>query len=164
MRSPNVMPVLVAVIAISVAVVSRVEAQAKGSAIPKCEPRKLLVAGANGQLECASLADVLKAQDCTGVLTFSSSDGLKCLRPSTTSWNAELLLPDCSSGLALLSDGFGRWKCVEKKELLPQCSSGEALVSEGSSGFRCTELLPRCSSGEELESEGSGRWRSRRRN
>jgi hypothetical protein len=164
MRPTNLVPLLVAIIAVPIAVVSRVEAQTKGGGVPKCEPKKLLVAGANGQLECASLNEVLKAQDCTGVLTFSNGDGLKCLKPSTTSWSAELLLPDCSAGLVLLSDGFGRWKCVEKKELLPQCSTGEVLVSEGSSGFRCSELLPRCSSGEELESEGSGRWRCRRRN
>jgi hypothetical protein len=163
MRAPNLVPIVVAIVAVSVAVVSRVEAQTKGQSLPKCEPGRLLVTGANGQLECSTLSGVLRSMDCTGVLVMSS-DGLTCKKPSTTSWNAELFLPDCSSGLVLLSDGFGRWKCVEKRELLPDCSSGEVLLSEGSGRFRCTELLPRCSSGEELESEGGGRWRCRRRN
>lgn len=163
MRSPNLVPLLVAVIATAAALVSRVEAQSKPAGLPKCDGKKLIVSN-NGQFECASLNEVLKAIDCNGVLRFSSSDGLRCAKATSNSWGAELLLPDCSSGTVLQSEGFGRWKCVEPKELLPSCSSGEVLVSEGSGRFRCHELLPRCSSGEELESEGGDRWRCRRRN
>lgn len=160
----RLIPTVVTVIAVLVALVSRVEAQGKTAALPKCEAHKLLVSAADGQFMCASLEDVLSATGCAGVLRYTRSDGLKCLKGSSSSWGAELLLPECSSGALLVSEGFGRWKCVEKRELFPECSSGESMVSEGGGRWKCTELIPRCSSGEELESEGGGRWRCKRRN
>lgn len=154
-------PLLVAVAALIV-VGARVEAQGKG--LPKCEGRKPLLVGANGQYECAGLEDLLRSMDCSGVLKFTPGDGLKCLKAPSAFSGAELLLPECSSNTLLVSDGWGRWKCVERRELLPDCSSGEQLVSEGSGRWRCAPGLPQCSSGEELESEGGNRWRCRRRN
>lgn len=150
--------------ALALGALPTVEAQSRPPALPKCEPRRMLVTSSSGQWECATLEELLSARGCSGVLQYTSSDGLKCLRPESSSSVAELLLPTCSSGLLLASEGFGRWRCIERRELMPDCSSNETLVSEGSGRWRCAESLPRCSSGEELESEGSGRWRCRRRN
>lgn len=98
-----------------------------------------------------------------GALLVSTGDGYTCrsaeafLKAHRTSWSGENLLPECSSGALLESDGFGRWRCIDKSTLMPRCSSGDALRSEGSSGWRCEHAtpLPSCSSGEVLISTGS---------
>ncbi len=110
--------------------------------LPKCEQGALLVSTGDGYA-CKRLAEVFKAAR------------------STSSWGAEFVLPECSSGQLLESEGFGRWKCVDRASLFPSCSSGETLRSEGSSGWRCTQLqvFPQCSSGEMLVGAGGRDFR-----
>ena len=104
-----------------------------------------------------------------GALLGSTGDGYACKRPeevfkaarTSNAWGAEYMLPDCSSDKLLESEGFGRWKCIDRSSLVPSCSTGETLRSEGSSGWRCTALqvFPQCSSGEMLVSAGGHDFR-----
>lgn len=125
-----------------------------------CSSGQLVVAEGEGRFACRPASRALQLAGCeSGDFVVAGASGeLRCERPSRTSWGARALLPECSSGASLVSEGFGRWRCVD--EVLPRCSSGESLVSEGSGRWRCAESpLPRCSSGEILVSEGGGRWR-----
>ncbi len=125
-----------------------------------CSAGQVVVAEGDGRFACRPPSRALQLAGCdAGDFVVSGSSGeLRCERPSRTSWGARALLPECSSGASLVSEGFGRWRCVD--EVMPRCSSGESLVSEGGGRWRCAEsALPRCSSGEILVSEGGGRWR-----
>lgn len=110
--------------------------------VPKCDAGELLVSTGDGYA-CKRLQDVFKAGR------------------ASAPWGAEYLLPECSSGQLLESEGFGRWKCVDRASLFPSCSSGETLRSEGSSGWRCTQaqVFPQCSSGEMLVGAGGRDFR-----
>lgn len=97
--------------------------------LPECRSGELLVS-TGSSYRCASLTSLLEKQRSSG-------------------WGAENVLPTCSSGNFLQSEGSGRWRCVEA-ERMPRCSSGDSLRSEGSSGWSCAEKavgLPSCSSG-----------------
>jgi hypothetical protein len=125
-----------------------------------CSDGDIIVAEGTRGFRCRSPRQALRIAGCNqgDFIVTDSSGELRCERASRTSWGARNLLPECSSGNHLESEGFGRWRCIESP--LPRCSSGEVLVSEGSGRWRCIESpLPRCSSGEVLVSEGSGRWR-----
>jgi len=105
--------------------------------LPKCPDGELLVSNGEGY-QCASFESLLEKHRGSG-------------------WGAKNVLPTCSSGEFLQSEGFGSWRCVEGG-LVPRCSSGERLRSEGSSGWRCAQGLPSCSSGQVLVAEGGGGW------
>ncbi|MEZ4393836.1 MAG: hypothetical protein R3A48_22415 [Polyangiales bacterium] len=125
-----------------------------------CSDGELVVADGSRGFRCRPIRQALRLAGCDrGDFIVADSGGeLRCEAPSRTPWGARHLLPECSSGSHLESEGFGRWRCAESA--LPRCSSGESLVSEGSGRWRCVEgPLPRCSSGEIAVSEGSGRWR-----
>lgn len=111
------------------------------SQLPQCRSGELIVATDQGY-RCASLESLMK--DMRG-----------------SSWGTEFVMPTCSSGQLLQSEGFGKWRCLDENKLLPRCSSGETLRSEGSSGWTC-ERQPSCSFGEVLVSEGGNSWRCRR--
>jgi hypothetical protein len=106
--------------------------------LPECPSGDLLVSTGAGY-RCATMQSLLEKQRASG-------------------WGAENVLPTCSTGEFLQSEGFGRWRCFEPQRLLPRCSSGETLVSEGSSGWRCERAPPSCSSGEVLVSQGGSSW------
>ncbi len=109
--------------------------------LPECRAGQLLVSTGSGY-QCASLASLLEKQRASG-------------------WGAENVLPTCSSGNFLQSEGSGRWRCVDAERIIPRCSSGDSLKSDGSSGWRCAEKavgLPSCSSGEVPVSQGGSSW------
>jgi hypothetical protein len=109
--------------------------------LPECASGDLIVSTGSGY-RCATLGALLEKQRGSG-------------------WGAENVLPTCSSGEFLQSEGFGKWRCLDPERLLPRCSSGEWLRSDGSSGWRCAEKppsLPSCSSGEVPISQGGGSW------
>ena len=112
--------------------------------LPKCEADALLVSTGEGYA-CKRLEEVLKSKRGSG-------------------WGVEFVLPECSSGQLLESEGFGRWKCADRSSPLPSCSSGETLRSEGSSGWKCERgpVLPQCSSGELLVGAGGRDFRCER--
>lgn len=102
-----------------------------------CNAGELVVAGSFGRFECRPPSRALQLSGCdAGDFVVAGRGGeLRCERPGSASHGIRGLLPECSSGEALLSEGFGRWRCVESP--LPRCSSGETLVSEGSGRWRC---------------------------
>ena len=91
-------------------------AVAPANSLPRCEAGELIVSTGDGYA-CKQVQEVLE-------------------RARGRSSNFQFVLPDCSSGQTLESEGFGRWKCVDRGMVLPSCSSGEVLRSEGSSGWR----------------------------
>ncbi len=108
--------------------------------MPQCDSGELLVSNGSG-FHCATLKSLLEKQR------------------ASASWGAENVLPSCSSGDFLQSEGFGRWRCHSPEKLLPSCSSGDTLRAEGSS-WRCASpsQLPSCSSGDVPVSQGGGSW------
>ena len=110
-------------------------------------------------LESASAQSSVLPADCEdGELVVARANGrLACERPR----EALGLITSCSVGDIVVVDSFNQLRCASAKSLLPTCSSGESLVSEGSSGWKCSQAgaLPSCSSGEMIVAEGSNRWR-----
>lgn len=92
-----------------------VDAQGRGLTIRgSCARGDVVVGGDSGELVCVA----------PGTLRFNSlpcDDGeflrtdtwgaLQCVGPSGFSSGARGLLPECSSGDTLVSEGFGRWRC-----------------------------------------------------
>ncbi|MBL8910475.1 MAG: hypothetical protein JNM17_07200 [Archangium sp.] len=116
--------------------------------LPECSDGQLIVSNGSSQgYRCASLNSLLEKQRASG-------------------WGAENVLPTCSSGEFLQSEGFGRWRCLDPEKLMPRCSSGDTLRSNGSSGWSCERRfeLPSCSSGEALVSSGGSSWSCQRLN
>lgn len=103
-----------------------------------CRDGEVVVSGGAGRFECVELGDLLRTRSCSSgdLVTVGAFGALECISPSRVDLGArERLLPDCSSGEALVSEGFGRWGCA--RGLLPDCSSGAVLVSEGFGRFGC---------------------------
>ncbi|MFO0626941.1 MAG: hypothetical protein U0325_15120 [Polyangiales bacterium] len=103
----------------------------------RCDAGELLVAGSFGRFECRSPSRALALAGCdAGDFVVAGHSGeLRCERPANASRGVRGLLPECSAGEVLVSEGFGRWRCVDSP--LPRCASGETLVSEGSGRWRC---------------------------
>lgn len=98
-----------------------------------------LVVYESGQFVCRSPRRALALSSCnSGDFVVWNGSELHCEHASSTSWGARNLLPDCSSGNHLVSEGFGRWRCVDN--ILPSCSSGEIMASEGSGRWRCAPM------------------------
>jgi hypothetical protein len=108
-----------------------------------CSSGALLVSQGGGNFSCVSPSRALQLSGCHDgdFVTMSSSGELACQGISSTTWSVKALLPNCSSGQVLQSEGFGSWRCVSPSSLntLPSCSSGETIVMDGGS-WRCTTL------------------------
>jgi hypothetical protein len=145
----------------------RGEAQSRAPSLPSdCSSGEFVVSRGGGEFRCVPGSEALRLSGCDAgdFVGMGSSGRMECISPSSTSWDVRGLLPDCSSGQMLVSEGFGRWRCTEAaRAAMPDCSSNEMAVSEGSGRWRCMSAprspIPECSSGETLVSEGYGRWR-----
>jgi hypothetical protein len=77
-----------------------------------CNRGDVLVYSGTNRTQCipAGRLELLQCreQDVVGTDTWGP---LRCTSPSTTSSGARGLLPECSSGETLVSEGFGRWRC-----------------------------------------------------
>lgn len=93
--------------------VHRAEAQTAPALPTSCSRGELVLYDGGGRFTCASVADALRLSGCSSgdFVTAASGGGLHCVRPSNVSWDVRGLLPDCSSGSTLVSEGFGRWRC-----------------------------------------------------
>jgi hypothetical protein len=100
----------------------------------------LVVAQGEDRFACVEPRAALALSGCHDgdFVTMDAFGRLRCQSISTSS-TTKALLPNCSSGQFLQSDGGGSWKCVPASSTMPSCSSGQILVSEGSSGWRCTD-------------------------
>lgn len=88
-------------------------AQQRGLSLSSsCSTGDLVVFDGSDRLRCIDPEDVeLRRCDSNEVLGTDSSGHVRCVGPSSTPWGAEGLLPSCSSGDTLVSEGFGRWRC-----------------------------------------------------
>ena len=103
-----------------------------------CTEGQLLAYGPNGRLTCRPAREVLQLAGCTaGDFVMAGPEGeLRCERPSSTLFGAPRdPLPRCPAGASLVSEGAGRWRCVESS--LPRCAEGEVLVSSAPGAWRC---------------------------
>jgi len=117
---------------------ARADALPTGPTIPSCPLDSLLVSQGNSTFACVAPDHALKLSGCRdGDFLTTSGGQLRCKGISGSS-STKALLPDCSSGQVLQSEGSGSWRCVSPTASLPSCSSGDTLVSEGSSGWKCT--------------------------
>jgi len=95
-----------------------VSAQDHAPSLPSgCWTGEVVVAAPGGTFECVELRELLKLSGCSDgdFLTWDSSGGVECVRPSSFSSGARALLPDCSSGQTLVAEGFGRWACADRE-------------------------------------------------
>lgn len=78
-----------------------------------CWSGELVVAESGGEFDCMPLRDALHMSGCDDgdFLTYDSSGGLECISPSQFSSGARALLPQCSSGEILVSEGYSGWRC-----------------------------------------------------
>lgn len=77
-----------------------------------CDRGDVVVFDDGSHLRCADADELeLLACDSDELLGTDSSGRLRCVGPSTSSWGARGLLPSCSSGDTLVSEGFGSWRC-----------------------------------------------------
>lgn len=105
-----------------------------------CSSGSLLVSQGSGSFACVSPNRALQLSGCRdGDFVTTSNGELVCQGISSTTWSVKALLPNCSSGQILQSEGFGNWRCVSPPAILPSCSSGETIVMDGGS-WRCTAL------------------------
>lgn len=95
---------------------STVLAETPAPSLPSsCSSGEIVVSEGSGRFACEPVLEALGLRSCnTGdFVTVTSSGRLQCVRPSSTPWGIQGLLPDCSSGSTLVSEGFGKWRCVE---------------------------------------------------
>ncbi|MBI5491291.1 MAG: hypothetical protein HY905_28435 [Deltaproteobacteria bacterium] len=107
-----------------------------------CSDGELVVYDGFDRFKCVSPFEALHLSNCdSGDFVTVEYGSLKCISREETASASHALLPSCSSGETLVSEGFGEWDCASRdsaaRAVLPSCSSGEILVSEGSSGWRC---------------------------
>ena len=129
---------VLALLALSPFARSALAQPSRGPQLPaRCDAGELLVATSFGRFECRSPSRALQLSGCdAGDFVVAGHGGeLRCERPANASRGVRGLLPECASGEVLVSEGFGRWRCVDSP--LPRCSPGETLVSEGSGRWRC---------------------------
>ena len=107
-----------------------------------CSSGELVVYEGFHRFECLTPFEALKLSNCdSGDFITVEYGSLKCVGREEYASASHALLPSCSSGETLVSEGFGQWDCASRdsaaRAVLPSCSSGQILVSEGSSGWRC---------------------------
>ena len=111
--------VLVGVVALSLqaGASSPVAAQDRTRELPDdCWSGEIVVAtGGGSEFECVPVKEALKLSGCDSgdFVTVNSSGNLACEGPDQFGSSVRALLPDCSSGSTLVSEGFGRWSCHE---------------------------------------------------
>ncbi|MBN1772999.1 MAG: hypothetical protein JXB32_17145 [Deltaproteobacteria bacterium] len=82
-----------------------------------CWSGEVVVARSGGGFECQDLREYLHLSGCNDgdFVTWSSNGHLSCTRPNWTSSGSRGLLPECSSGEIVVSEGFGRWRCANRE-------------------------------------------------
>lgn len=81
-----------------------------------CSRGEILVYEGSGKASCAELRELKFPRCQDGEFLTATSSGLACVGPSSTPWGAKGLLPECSTGDIVVSEGFGRWKCHDPKK------------------------------------------------
>jgi hypothetical protein len=80
-----------------------------------CWSGEIVVAESGGEFDCMPLRDALHMSGCDDgdFLTYDASGGIDCTSPSQFSSGARDLLPQCSSGQILVSEGYSGWRCAD---------------------------------------------------
>ena len=108
---------LTVLVALGVLLGTTASAQDRRPSLPDdCWSGEIVVSSGHGEFECRSLLETLRLSGCRDgdFVTTDGSGALECERPSTWSSGARGLLPECSSGQTLVSEGFGRWACADR--------------------------------------------------
>lgn len=147
-----------------VATVPSAQAQPARALPTDCSPGMLVVAQRDGRFGCVEPSKALALTSCRegDFITVNAFGDLRCQGIALSGGSTKALLPSCSSGQVLRSDGGGSWRCVSAATSVPGCSSGQFLQSEGGGSWRCVSspsALPSCSSGQILVAESSSSWR-----
>lgn len=81
-----------------------------------CWSGEVVVARSGGGFECLDLREMLHLSGCNDgdFITWDSSGHLECSRPTSFSSGAQALLPQCSSGQILVSEGYSGWRCADR--------------------------------------------------
>ena len=109
-----------------------------------CSGGDIVVYEGFDEFECVSPFEALKLSSCdSGDFITVEYGSFKCIGREEYASASHALLPSCSSGETLVSEGSGQWDCASRdsaaRAVLPSCSSGQTLVSEGYSGWRCAD-------------------------
>jgi hypothetical protein len=75
-----------------------------------------IVVYAYGEFECVSVSEALHLSDCSAGDFLTVEYGtFKCVGREDSASSAHALLPRCSSGEILVSEGFGEWGCASRQ-------------------------------------------------
>jgi hypothetical protein len=82
-----------------------------------CSSGEVVAARSGGGFECVELRELLRLSSCNDgdFVTWDSSGHLECSRPTSFSSGAQALLPQCSSGQILVSEGYSGWRCASRE-------------------------------------------------
>lgn len=88
-------------------------AQARGLTLSgSCDSGDVVVSDGGDRVRCVEPDEIdLVRCDDDEVLGTDTWGHLRCVGPSSSSWGVRGLLPSCSSGDTLVSEGFGSWRC-----------------------------------------------------
>jgi hypothetical protein len=82
-----------------------------------CWSGEVVVARSGGGFECQDLREYLGLSGCNDgdFVTWDSSGHLECTRSNAFSTGSRNLLPQCSSGQILVSEGYSGWACANRE-------------------------------------------------
>jgi hypothetical protein len=77
-----------------------------------CSSGELVVFDSFGRFQCVAVSEALRLPNCdSGDFLTVEYGTLKCVGREESSSASHALLPSCSSGETLVSEGFGEWDC-----------------------------------------------------
>jgi hypothetical protein len=82
-----------------------------------CWSGQVVVAQPGGGFDCVDLRSALGLSSCNDgdFITWDSSGHFECTRANEFSTGSRNLLPQCSSGQILVSEGYSGWACANRQ-------------------------------------------------
>ncbi|HSN92375.1 MAG TPA: hypothetical protein VLS93_14180 [Anaeromyxobacteraceae bacterium] len=107
--------VAVAVALLGTGLGAAVAAQSPAPVLPSgCKDGEVVVSRGQGGFACADLRELLGLRRCSkdDFLAVDAFGRIECVTPSDVGRGSRALLPRCSRGETLVSEGLGGWSCA----------------------------------------------------
>lgn len=80
-----------------------------------CSRGDVLVFDGSDRARCVEPDELSYPRCDAGEFLTTTNGELRCIGPSHTPWGARGLLPECSERALVVSEGFGRWRCEDRR-------------------------------------------------